>query len=164
MSGKYSVALSKIIAAEGYTPIYLPRSADEIMISSMEVNRPGLILARYDKNFTPERIEFLGNSEYLFLEDLSLELRNENIERLMREQPAACVFSVMVPKDLIQDFVPFARTYEVPLLQASDHTSIATTSLVEFLNVELAERETRHGVLVEVSGEGVLIVGDSGVG
>ena len=164
MAGKYSVSLRKIIAAEGYTPIYLPCNADDILIHSMEVNRPGLILARYDKNFTPERIEFLGNSEYLFLEDLAPDLRNENIDRLMREKPAACVFSVMVPKDLIQDFVPFAEKYQVPLLQASDHTSIATTSLVEFLNVELAERETRHGVLVDVSGEGILIVGDSGVG
>lgn len=164
MAGKYSVTLSKIIAAENYTPIYLPCSADDILITSMEVNRPGLILARYDRNFTPERIEFLGNSEYLFLADLSDELKNENIERLMSAKPAAVVFSVMVPKDLIAQFIPYAELNEVPLLQAKDHTSIATTSLVEYLGVELAERETRHGVLVEVSGEGVLIVGDSGVG
>lgn len=164
MAGKYSVTLSKIIAAENYTPIYLPCNADDILITSMEVNRPGLILARYDRNFTPERIEFLGNSEYLFLVDLPDDLRQENIARLMQEKPAAVVFSVMVPQDLIAQFIPFAEENEVPLLQAKEHTSIATTSLVEYLGVELAERETRHGVLVEVSGEGVLIVGDSGVG
>lgn len=162
--GKYTVALSKIIAAEGYTEVYLPRPAEEIIISSNEVNRPGLIIARYDRNFTPERIEFVGNSEYMYLSDLNEKTRSESIERLMAERPAAVVFSCMVDDNIISAFVPHAKTYEVPLLKTQDHTSIATSSLVSFLNVELAERETRHGVLVEVSGEGVLITGESGVG
>lgn len=164
MTGKYSVALSKVIKSEGYVPVYLPRPAEEILISSMEVNRPALILARYDKNFSPERIEFLGNSEYIYLSELDEPTRLTSIERLMAEKPAALVFSIMVKDDFIQQFVPIAEKYEVPLLKARDQTSFATSSLVNYLNVELAERETRHGVLVEVSGEGVLIIGESGVG
>ena len=164
MAGKYSVALSKIIAAEEYTVIYLPKPAEEIFITNKEVNRPGLIIARYDKNFTPERIEFLGNSEYMYLCDLDEEKRAQSLERLMEMQPAAIVFSIMVGPEIIEACRPFAEKYKVPLLQAKEHTSVATSSLVEYLGVELAERETRHGVLVEVSGEGILIVGDSGVG
>ena len=164
MASKYSVALSKIISSEGYTPVYLPKPAEEIMISSMEVNRPGLILARYDKNFAPERIEFLGNSEFIYLNDLDDADRMESMEHLMEAGPAALVFSVMVADDFIQQFVPMAEKYTIPLLKSKEQTSFATSSLVSFLNVELAERETRHGVLVEVSGEGVLIIGESGVG
>ena len=65
--GNYSVSLGKIIRAEGYKVLYMPKPADEILISSMEVYRPSLILARYDENFTPERIQFIGNSESIYL-------------------------------------------------------------------------------------------------
>lgn len=163
--GQYSVALSKIIKSEGYTPVYMPKPAEEIMISSREVNRPGLILAKYDTNFAPERIEFLGNSEYIYLKGLDVQERTEAIDRLMSAHPAALAFSVQVDPDFIKEnFIVSARQYDIPLMQAHEQTSFATTSLVSYLNVELAERETRHGVLVEVSGEGVLIIGESGVG
>lgn len=164
MEGKYSVSLDKIIKAEQYTPVFLPKPAEEIIVHSMEVNRPGLILADHDKNFAPERIEFLGNSEYIFLKEQTEKTRKEAIERLMAEKPAAIVFSKAVDGGLIEEFIPAAEKYGVPLLRTYVKTSFATSSLVSYLNVELAERETRHGVLVEVSGEGVLIIGESGVG
>ena len=164
MKGKYSVALSKIIRSEQLTKVYLPKDPDEIFIYSMEVNRPGLILARYDNNFMPERIELLGNSEYLYLRELGSETRAESIERLMKEQPAAVIFSVDFADELAQEFIPYAERYEVPLLKSDQDTSFIMSSLVSYLNVELAERQTVHGVLVEVSGEGVLIMGESGVG
>ncbi|MBQ1545661.1 MAG: HPr kinase/phosphorylase, partial [Clostridia bacterium] len=138
MTGKYSVPLSKVIASEGYTAVYLPKPAEEIPVQSMEVNRPGLILARYDKNFAAERIEFVGNSESIYLQDLDDETRLACIRRLMGAGPVALVFSVMVPDSLIQQFVPAAEEFGVPLLKTNDHTSFATSSLVSFLNVELA--------------------------
>lgn len=162
--GKYSVSLSKIIKSEGYESIYVPKDPDEITISSMEVYRPSLLLASYDNNFSPERIQFIGNSECKFLSDMTEENREAAIERLMSKCPVAVVFSVVMEREFIDRFVPYAKTYGVPLLKSNDETSFATASLVSYLNVELAERETRHGVLVEVSGEGVLIIGDSGVG
>ncbi len=64
MKGKYSVPLSKIIRSEQLTPVFLPKDPEDILIYSMEVNRPGLILARYDNNFMPERIELLGIREH----------------------------------------------------------------------------------------------------
>lgn len=164
MEGKYSVSLDKIIKAEQYTPVFLPKAPEEIIVNSMEVNRPGLILADHDKNFAPERIEFLGNSEYIYLKEQTEKKRLEAIERLMAERPAAIVFSKAVDGEFINDFIPAAEKYSVPLLRTYVKTSFATSSLVSYLNVELAERETRHGVLVEVSGEGVLIIGESGVG
>ncbi len=162
--GKYSVSLSKIIKSEGYEAIYMPKDPDEIMISTMEVYRPSLLLASYDNNFSPERIQFIGNSECKFLSDMTDEDRETAIERLMSKSPVAVVFSVVMEREFIDHFLPYAKTYGVPILKSNDETSFATASLVSYLNVELAERETRHGVLVEVSGEGVLIIGDSGVG
>ncbi len=162
--GKYSVSLSKIIKSEGYEAIYMPKAPDEIMISTMEVYRPSLLLASYDNNFSPERIQFIGNSECKFLADMTEDNREAAIERLMSKSPVAIVFSVVMEREFIDHFIPYAKTYGVPLLKSNDETSFATASLVSYLNVELAERETRHGVLVEVSGEGVLIIGDSGVG
>ena len=164
MKGKYSVPLSKIIRSEQLTPVYLPKDPEEILIYSMEVNRPGLILARYDNNFLPERIELLGNSEYLFLRELDDEARAASIDRLMREQPAAIIFSIDFADEAVQEFIPYGEKYDVPILKTAQETSFIMSSLVSYLNVELAERQTVHGVLVEVSGEGVLIMGESGVG
>ena len=123
MKGKYSVPLSKIIRSEQLASVYLPKDPEEILIYSMEVNRPGLILARYDNNFMPERIELLGNSEYLYLRELGSGTRSESIDRLMREQPAAIIFSVDFADELAQEFVPFAEKYEVPLLKSGQDTS-----------------------------------------
>ena len=164
MKGKYSVPLSKIIRSEQLTPVYLPREPEEITITSMEVNRPGLILARHDNNFLPERIELLGHSEYLYLEELNEQIRRESIERLLKACPAAVIFSIDFKEDLAEECIPFAEQYGVPLLRTEKETSFIMSSLVSYLNVELAERQTVHGVLVEVSGEGVLIMGESGVG
>lgn len=164
MKGKYTVPLSKIIDSEQLDPVFLPKAPEDILISSMEVSRPGLILARYDDNFLPERVELIGHAEYLYLKELQPNIRTASIERLLVEHPAAIVFSVDVAEDVLNEFLEPAKTYEVPLLQAKMQTSFVMSSLVSFLNVELAERETVHGVLVEVSGEGVLIMGESGVG
>ncbi len=164
MKGKYSVALSKVIRSEQLEVIYLPKEAEEIFIYSMEVNRPGLILARYDNNFQPERIELLGNSEYQYLHELTAKTRTESIERLMKEKPAALVFSTDFDMEIAEEFIPYAKKFGVPLLKSEQDTSFIMSSLVSYLNVELAERQTVHGVLVEVSGEGVLIMGESGVG
>ena len=164
MKGKYSVSMDKIIRSEQFTPVYLPKAPEEILVYSMEVSRPGLILARYNNNFMPERIELLGNAEYLYLKELDPDICAESIDRLMAERPAAIVFSKDFSEELGAQFIPFGEKYEVPILRANQETSFVMSSLVSFLNVELAERVTLHGVLVEVSGEGVLIMGESGVG
>ncbi|MBQ0135605.1 MAG: HPr(Ser) kinase/phosphatase [Oscillospiraceae bacterium] len=162
---KYTVPLSKVIDAEGYIKIYMPKPAEEYLVTCVEVSRPALMLARNDLNFSPERIQFIGKSEMLYLENLPREdIKHDCINRLMSACPLAIVFSISVTPELVSTFMPYAEKYSVPLLKSEDETSYAISSLVSYLNVELAERESRHGVLVEVFGEGVLITGDSGVG
>ncbi|MDO5014889.1 MAG: HPr(Ser) kinase/phosphatase [Clostridia bacterium] len=164
MNEKYSVPLSKIINYTGMEIIRLSRDPGDIYISTKEVARPGLILAIDDKNFISDRIQFIGNAEMMFLLDLSEQEREESLERFFSKRPVTVIISadstVIVPDIIIEK----SKKYDVPLLKTNLDTSTAISSMVSVLNVELAERITRHGVLVDVSGEGILIVGESGVG
>lgn len=163
MSAKYSVPLSKVIETESLEVVYLPKDASEILITSFEVGRPSLILASHDDYFNSERVQFIGKSEMEFLKDMGDNERQSALERFFSKEPITVILP-LVCDDCPQDILHFAQKYKVPILKTSEETSNAISSLVSFLNVELAERITRHGVLVEVSGEGILIVGDSGVG
>ena len=159
---KYSVSLKKIIDDHGFEPLYLPKDAGEIMITTPDVNRPGLIFSGYEDFFDPTRMQFLGRSEIEFLNQISEPVRRCRIDRYMQKQPVAIVVTrgLECPKDIKE----LAPKYGVPVLLTTDTTSRCMASIIAYLNIELAERITRHGVLVEVYGEGVLILGDSGVG
>lgn len=162
MGSKYSVTLSKLLQDNPMEEIYLPRDAQEILITSPDVNRPGLFFAGYENYFDNERINFIGITEAEYLNTLSAEVRAERVLSFMSSRPAAIVVTrgIKCPEDILS----LAHTYEVPVLGTNDSTSRIMATLIAYLNVKLAERITRHGVFVEVYGEGVLILGDSGVG
>ena len=162
MASNYSVSLEKIINEFGLETIYLPCDACDISITSQEVNRPGLLLASNDKYFDPARVQYLGFSEFEFVKSFNKEKQLECIERLFSRQPSVVIITrSMEPLD---GMVEFAEKYRVPILRTAEATSASMSTLIYFLGTALAPRITRHGVLVEVYGEGVLIVGDSGVG
>lgn len=162
MSANYSVPLSKIIKENGLDTLFLPKDADEILITTPDVNRPGLIFAGYDNYFDPSRINFLGKTECEFINNISPAVRRARVEQFMAKKPAA----IIVTRDLECpfDITDLAPKYNVPILKTSDSTSRCMAEIIAFLNIALAERITRHGVFVEVYGEGVLILGNSGVG
>ncbi|MCQ2463745.1 MAG: HPr(Ser) kinase/phosphatase [Clostridia bacterium] len=162
MAAKYSVSLAKLIKDNDFKPIYLPCDASGIYITSPDINRPGLIFSGYDNYFDNTRINFLGRTEIEYLNSKEQSVRIERIERFMSLCPAAVVISrgLECPAEIRE----YAKIYEVPLLATTDTTSRSMATTIAYLNVELAERITRHGVFVEVYGEGVLILGDSGVG
>lgn len=162
MATKYSVSLEKIINNNGYEVLYSPKSPSDIYISSKDINRPGLILAGYEDYFDPERIQLLGFAEIGYLNSLSVSQRQQCLEKYLSTHPAA----IIITRNLepVEGLLKKAEQYEIPILRTSDNTSANMASLIAYLGVELADRITRHGVLVEVLGEGVLIVGDSGVG
>ncbi|MCD7775660.1 MAG: HPr(Ser) kinase/phosphatase [Clostridiales bacterium] len=162
MATKYSVSLQKVVKDNGYEILYTPTSPSDIYISSKDINRPGLILAGYDTYFDPDRFQVLGLNEMGYLMGLESERRQQCLEKFLGTHPTA----VLVARNLMPDenFMDTAKKYQVPIVRTKDPTSSSMSTLISYLSVELAERITRHGVLVEVSGEGVLIVGDSGVG
>ncbi|MGN0975984.1 MAG: HPr(Ser) kinase/phosphatase, partial [Gemmiger sp.] len=122
----------------------------------------GIMLAGYYQYFDSDRIQILGLTEISYLQELDESLRRTHLEKLFSFVPPAVIVSRGI--EPLPEMLEFARKYEVPLLLSSEMTSTLMSSLITTLNVELAPRITRHGVLVEVYGEGILILGDSGVG
>ncbi len=162
MKQAYSVSLSKIIKELSLKAIYLPNDADEILIDSSDVSRPGLQMIGYYEFFDNRRIQIIGKVESSYLEKLTDDEFNKIINKFCENSPAAIVVTRGLP--ISERFKPYAEKYKVPLLVSSVGTSEFMAALIAFLNLQLAPRITRHGVLVEVYGEGILLLGESGVG
>ena len=162
MAAKYSISLEKIVKTHSLGVVYTPKPLSEILVTSPDVYRPGLLLSGYNKYFDPDRIQFLGVAETEYLSSCKEEDRTRSIKRFLSKKPVAVVLTR--DRKYTDEFIALAEKYEVPLLSTSDGTSDCMAILIQYLSAELAPRITRHGVFVEVYGEGVLILGDSGVG
>ena len=159
---EFSVSLAKLAEEANLTIAYTPCELDKIQVTATEVYRPGILLAGYYENFDSKRIQIIGLTEMSYLDELSTSLRNTHLEKLFSFQPPAIVLTRgMQP---LSEMMQFAKQYGVPILMSTEMTSALMGQLITTLNTELAPRITRHGVLVEVYGEGILILGDSGVG
>lgn len=162
MVTKFQIALSKLIQEFDLETIFLPRSADEIFINSADVNRPGLQFAGFFDVFDKDRIQVLGLSEMTYLRQLDPQLVRERTDHLFSLKPPLVIMAQ--GQEIPEIFVLSAKKHEVALLRTKDATSYFVSSLFAQLNVDLAPRITRHGVLMEIYGDGVLILGESGVG
>ena len=163
MAFRYSVSLAKILKDNNsFEVLHMPKDPAEIFVSSRDINRPGLILSGFEEFFDNTRINYLGKTEIEYIISFSEEEQREKVELFMSKKPACVVVARNLPcPNALYDL---AKKYEVPLLRTNDTTSRSMATIIAYLNIELAERITRHGVFVEVYGEGVLILGDSGVG
>ena len=158
----FSVPLGKIIEEFSLEIVYTPKDPNNLMVNVADYNRPGLELTGYLDYFDKERILIIGLKEYYYLEMRSPEERAESLERFLSLAPPAMIFCRgLQPFDEVKTV---AAKYGVAVLVSQEATSDLTASLVSSLNVHLAPRVTRHGVLVEVYGEGLLLMGDSGIG
>lgn len=158
----YTISLAALIEELSLTPIYLPEEAANIMISNTEVDRPGLALSGFFQEFEHSRIQIIGMAEYRYLEQREAPKREAKLEDFFRQKPAAVILSTSL--EPFPGMKETAARYSVPLLVTREKTSPFMAALIAYLNVQLAPRITRHGVLVEVYGEGLLLLGDSGVG
>jgi HPr kinase/phosphorylase len=162
MPDTYTVPLAKIVKDNGYEVVHSPRETARISVSSREVNRPGLILAGFTELFDAGRVQFFGYTELVYLESLPEAERERHLTEFMSRKPSAVLITRGHQCPPLK--LRLAQSYEVPVLRTEESTSASMASLISYLSVELAERVTRHGVLVEVYGQGVLILGSSGVG
>ncbi len=162
MPNSYSVSLQKIIDVHKLEVVFLPQDASDIFITTNEVNRPGIVLAGYTDFFDPLRIQILGWTELGFLKKMSPSEREKALGYWLGLKPAAAVITRGL--DIPDYLVRACEDYGVPLLKTGEETSPFLATLIQFLNTNLAPRITRHGVLCEVYGEGVLIIGESGAG
>ncbi len=162
MDSGFSVTLKRIMDEFSLETLYLPQEAQDIVIENTEINRPGLQLAGYYEFFDADRIQIIGKSEEAYITKFSEAEREKRVDAFFAKCPCAVIVTRNLP--LQEIYKASAEKYGVPLLRTKDSTSEFTSALIAFLNVQLAPRVTRHGVLVEVYGEGILLLGESGVG
>ena len=162
MEELYTVKLSKVINEFSLETIYLNDLPENIEISCSRINRPGLQMVGFYDHYEPVRLQIIGKVEHLYLETLDSETRRARLDDFFRSRPIGVIYTTSLP--VSDEVVELAEKYGVPLLRTSKSSSDFMAALIAFLNVELGARITRHGVLVEVYGEGILLLGDSGVG
>lgn len=157
-----SVKLTKIIKEFNLEGLYLPDNIEDILITRSEVNRPGLPLTGFFDYFTPERIQIIGRVESIFLSQLSDKERYDRLYQLFEKKPVCIILArgIEPPVEMLE----VTKIFDVPILRTPVATTDFVASLIASLNIHLAPTITRHGVLVEVYGEGILILGDSGIG
>ena len=161
-SNVFSVPFSRVIDEFELETIYLPDLPDNLNIVNASVNRPGLQFVGFYDHYDPSRLQIIGTVENLFLSQLPDEERVRRLEDFFRSKPVGVIVTSSI--EILSQTIDIAEKYRVPLLRTSKRTSDFMAALIAFLNVQLGPRITRHGVLVEVYGEGVLLLGDSGVG
>lgn len=157
----YNVKLSHIVDEFKLEKIWEPDNVDKIVITNAEPNRPGLQFAGFYKLFDPSRVQIIGRTEYAYLQSLGAD-RFPAIEAFLSHKPLAVIITcnLSVSKKVIDCAVKFG----VPFYRTSEVSAEFIAGLTQSLSIALAKRITRHGVFVEVYGEGVLIYGESGVG
>lgn len=156
----FSVELDKVVHEMKLEKLYYPER--KIWVETADLNRPGLQIAGFFDYFDPKRIQVFGKVESTYLATMSSEERYQSLKKLFEK----CVTAVVLTRNgnPTPEMMKLAEEYDTPVLRSQHPTSYFTSTLNAYLNVELAPRITRHGVLVEVYGQGVLIMGDSGVG
>ena len=158
----YSVTLKRLIDEIGLTSCYMPVDPEEVLITVSDVDRPGLELIGHLKYYDNRYLIAFGLTEMSFLESESHSTQISQLEPIISQVPPAMIVARGI--EPLPSMMELARKYHVPILTTADNTSDLHAAIVSFLHVELAQRITRHGVLVEVYGEGILLIGDSGVG
>ncbi len=158
----HEVLLKEIMEEFSLVGSYLPADIDQCTVTRTDANRPGLALAGFYKLFETQRVQIIGRAEYTFLDTMAPDKRRESIHTFFSKKPVAVVICQDLPPT--DEMLSCAEEFKVPLLSYSGETTYFIAALISSLNVKLAPRITRHGVFVEVYGEGLLIFGDSGIG
>ncbi len=159
---EYKIPLIKVIEEFDLEKIYETSDLESVLVAKSDVNRPALQMVGFFDYFDSNRIQIMGKVEFTYLEQLHTEERAAKIEKLMSQRIPALIITRGM--QIFPEMIELAEKYNVPLLRSESGTSAFMSALIAYLNVQLAPRRTRHGVLVEVYGEGILILGESGVG
>lgn len=162
MTETYSVPLTTLVKEFDLKVIHASTDYAAIRLTVEDVARPGLQLAGYFDHFEPMRLQVMGNVEMSYLGKLQEAERTITFDRFFSYKPPA----LLIARDMEPDSVclAMARKHNVTILRTKEATSTIISSVIAYLRAELAPRITRHGVLMEVYGEGILLTGESGMG
>ena len=162
MIDTYSVPLTTIVKEFDLIVEYASTDYESIRLTVEDVARPGMQLAGYFDHFEPMRLQVLGNVEMSYLARLETPDRVRILDRLFSYKfPALLITRNNMPGPVCREM---ARKHNITILRSTEPTSTITSAIISYLKSALAPRITRHGVLMEIYGEGVLLVGESGIG
>ena len=162
MEDIYTIPLSQLEKEFSFEKVYVPEDYDTVLVRTPEISRPGLALAGFYGIFDRDRIQIIGNAEHKYLEGLAPDVRKKALLAFIKSLPVAVL--ITSGNTAFPEMIEQAQISGVPVLRTEEQTSPMMAALIASLNQHLAPRITRHGVLVEVYGEGILLLGDSGVG
>ena len=162
MIDMYSVSLQTLVEEFGLEVAYASTDYDKIRVTVADVGRPGLQLTGYFDHFEPMRLQVMGNVETSYLQKLSDAERAVTYDRLLSYKVPALLICRNIPPDA--QCLEMAQKHNVTLLRSQESTSSVVSAIIAYLKAALAPRVAHHGVLMEVYGEGVLILGESGMG
>lgn len=162
MDSGYSVSLEKIVKEFSLEVIACGEGLDKVKVTMSDVNRPAPQLGGFFDYYDNKRIQIIGNVETAFLAQFDYHTRAKSYQRFFATKPVAVIVARNI--DIAPELKAAAIENNVPLFRTASPTSEFSAALIGYLGVELAPRQTVHGVLVEVYGEGILILGESGVG
>ncbi len=157
-----SVPLTTLVKEFKLEVVFAATDYEKIRLTVADLARPGLQLAGYFDHFEPMRLQVMGNVETSYLKKLSQAERAITYDRLLSYKFPALLISRHIPID--DECLDMAKKHNVTILRSSETTSTIVSAIIAYLNDALAPRITRHGVLMEVYGEGVLLIGESGMG
>lgn len=158
----YSVRMKQVVEQFNLTVLHASTDYETVEIMVEEVSRPGLQLAGFFNHFEPLRLQVIGNVESAYISELSHERLLEVFSEMFSKKIPALIFARNI--EPTPECLEMAKKYDVTVLRCLESTSYIVSSLITYLKSALAPRITRHGVLVEVYGEGLLLMGESGIG
>lgn len=162
MVSTYSVLLSELVQEFNLEFFNKATDYEKIRVTVDDISRPGLQLAGFFDHFEPMRVYVCGTVECAYLQKLSSEERLIIFDHFLSYKIPALIFARGI--EALPECLTMAKKHNVTVLSSRDTTSYLMSSLITYLSRALAPRITRHGVLVEIYGEGILICGDSGIG
>ena len=158
----YGVTITELIEKLGLRNMTMELDTDAIVLVHPDVNRPALQLTGFFDHFDKDRVQIIGYVEQAYLDKLTPERRHEVYDALISSQIPCLLFSRgMKPEE---DVLELCNHDGVPCMVSEKTTSDLMAEVIRWLNVKLAPMISIHGVLVDVFGEGVLIMGESGIG
>jgi len=162
MIDTYSVPLKTLVEEFKLEIAFQSTDYESIRITVEDVARPGLQLAGFFDHYEPMRLQVMGNVEMSYVAKLESSGRSAIYDRLFSYKfPAMIIARGITPHD---EMLAMAKKHNITILRSPYPTSAVVSSIITYLKDALAPRVTRHGVLVEVYGEGILLIGDSGIG
>jgi len=158
----YTIPLSDVAERFKLEIISAPVPLEKVLVTTPDVNRPALQIVEFYDYFDKSRLQILGMVEHTFLQKKSHEELINIFDKLFEKEIPALIFTRQL--EVFPEAIECSKKYNVPILRTSHSTSSFMSAVIAHLNTVLAQRITRHGVLIEVYGEGILMLGESGVG